>query len=297
MGKPQEQKDLINRMIDTLDKVKEALVKMRDEDLSMTEVIKDSGLDYATFRRVVFDSRWDAQNSNFILHEKREDFKKKFSTEIPTLHWTEDLFCTVTAIRRNPESVAKMPKDVRETVEKAVSTLSKREQEVVLGIYKENMSKAEIAKSLELTLERVRQIESNALRKLRNPHRLSYLVYGNDFYMDQKELHEHFAEDYAIFERNEEINLLDKIIRERKEFLKRTNPTNYKQMLKNMNIVELDLGVRAYNCLTRRGIGTISELCSLTHEELRNIRNMGQKTYEEVLDIMEKHGLHLSDDE
>lgn len=53
-------------------------------------------------------------------------------------------------------------------------------------------------------------------------------------------------------------------------------------------IEDMNLSVRAYNCLRRAGIHTIAELREKTDEELMHIRNLGRKSYEEVKDKLSK---------
>ena len=55
----------------------------------------------------------------------------------------------------------------------------------------------------------------------------------------------------------------------------------------------LDLSARAGHCLQRARITTISQLCSMTEEELFRIRNMGKKTVEEVKGKLSKIGYGL----
>jgi len=50
------------------------------------------------------------------------------------------------------------------------------------------------------------------------------------------------------------------------------------------SIEELELSVRAYNCLKREGIDTVDKLLDYTEDELLNIRNFGQKSIQEVKD-------------
>lgn len=47
-------------------------------------------------------------------------------------------------------------------------------------------------------------------------------------------------------------------------------------------IEELDLSVRSYNCLKRAGISTVEQLAGMTQEEMMHIRNLGNKSYEEI---------------
>ncbi len=47
-------------------------------------------------------------------------------------------------------------------------------------------------------------------------------------------------------------------------------------------IEDLDLSVRSYNCLKRAGIHTAEELLAMSDEELRSVRNLGRKGYDEI---------------
>lgn len=49
-----------------------------------------------------------------------------------------------------------------------------------------------------------------------------------------------------------------------------------------MKIEELDLSVRAYNCLKRAKIDTVEQLQQMTDDDLLRIRNMGTRTVEEI---------------
>jgi len=61
-----------------------------------------------------------------------------------------------------------------------------------------------------------------------------------------------------------------------------------------MNIDELELSVRSYNCLKRAGINTVQELCSKTTDDMMKVRNLGRKSLEEVLGKLKELGLSLS---
>ena len=50
------------------------------------------------------------------------------------------------------------------------------------------------------------------------------------------------------------------------------------------SIDEMDFSVRAYNCLSRAGLTNMSQIVTLTKEELLNIKNMGINTVEEILE-------------
>ncbi len=66
-----------------------------------------------------------------------------------------------------------------------------------------------------------------------------------------------------------------------------------KEKVLEMTIEELDLSVRAYNCLKRAGINTISELVQRNQEDMMKVRNLGRKSLEEVEQKLEVLGLSL----
>ncbi len=70
-----------------------------------------------------------------------------------------------------------------------------------------------------------------------------------------------------------------------------------KEKVLEMNIDELELSVRSYNCLKRAGINTVEELCNHTPEDMMKVRNLGRKSLEEVLTKLKELGLSLNPSE
>lgn len=67
---------------------------------------------------------------------------------------------------------------------------------------------------------------------------------------------------------------------------------------REMTIEELELSVRAYNCLKRARINTVRELLEIVQnrpEDLKKIKNLGQKTYEEIIGKLERLGYRLGE--
>nr|YP_009315402.1 RNA polymerase a-subunit [Yamadaella caenomyce]SCW23857.1 RNA polymerase a-subunit [Yamadaella caenomyce] len=60
------------------------------------------------------------------------------------------------------------------------------------------------------------------------------------------------------------------------------------QQINLVLIEELQLSVRAYNCLKRAHIHSVSDLLDYSQEELLEIKNFGQKSAEEVIDALQK---------
>ena len=60
-----------------------------------------------------------------------------------------------------------------------------------------------------------------------------------------------------------------------------------------MSLAELELSVRATNCLESEGITTVRDLVIRTDEELLEVRNFGETTLKEVKSKLQERGLHL----
>ena len=64
-----------------------------------------------------------------------------------------------------------------------------------------------------------------------------------------------------------------------------------------MNIEDLDLSVRSFNCLKRAGINTVSDLAQKTEDEMMKVRNLGRKSLEEVKKKLIDIGISLQEEE
>ena len=65
----------------------------------------------------------------------------------------------------------------------------------------------------------------------------------------------------------------------------------------NKSLAELELSVRATNCLESENINTVRDLVSKTKEQLLTVRNFGETTLKEVLAKLDEIGLELAPDE
>ena len=73
--------------------------------------------------------------------------------------------------------------------------------------------------------------------------------------------------------------------------------TDEKEKVLEMNIDELELSVRSYNCLKRAGINTVQELINKTPEDMMKVRNLGRKSLDEVVAKLKELGLSLNQNE
>ncbi len=59
------------------------------------------------------------------------------------------------------------------------------------------------------------------------------------------------------------------------------------------SIEDLELSVRAYNCLKRASINSMAELLKKSEHDLLNIKNFGKKSSDEVIEKLQEFGLEL----
>lgn len=94
---------------------------------------------------------------------------------------------------------------------------------------------------------------------------------------------------------------LDKIdnpeITEAIKGLMKQNDEDPKQKLLDTSIDELELSVRAYNCLKRAAINNVQDLVNKSEDEMMKIRNLGKKSLKEVIDKIKDMGLTFRNDD
>ncbi|MDX6582228.1 MAG: DNA-directed polymerase subunit alpha [Solirubrobacterales bacterium] len=99
----------------------------------------------------------------------------------------------------------------------------------------------------------------------------------------------------AIFtdaDRLEELTARDAIAPDGGDFAPVGSPSEGDERL----IEELEIGVRAYNCLKRAGIQTVGDLVQRSESELNAIPNFGKRSTEEVMEALHALGLKLRDE-
>lgn len=80
------------------------------------------------------------------------------------------------------------------------------------------------------------------------------------------------------------------------EILEKKEDTGKEKALE-MTIEELDLSVRAFNCLKRAGVNTVGDLVNKSPDEMMKVRNLGKKSLEEVIAKLQSLGFDLSREE
>jgi hypothetical protein len=146
--------------------------------------------------------------------------------------------------------------------------LSEREKECILTYFNRPSSNLD---EWHLTRERVRQIRIGAVKKLAR-------------YSDRiKKVDEILTLECRL----KELNDCKKSV-ERKSNKNLINSIQDKN--KKIDIRDLDLSVRAFNCLKAANINTVGEIIEVGYEKLKRIRNMGNRSLKEISETLEELG-------
>lgn len=179
--------------------------------------------------------------------------------------------------------------------EKAISVLlTDKEKEVIKYKYKANLSTMEIAEKLSVTREKVINVESQALKKMRQ-------------YVDRYKLIPVVTVDrykkqiYDLEVENKKLRELLNTLSEDPEIIQKANEIKNNKNT-NVPIVELGLSLRTYNALMRfsmwsdHKIDTLYDISQMNTYELKRIKGLGKKSYDEILKILHENGLKMNDE-
>ncbi len=212
------------------------------------------------------------------------------------------IFCIFGEHKQVAINDEKSVKEVESNIDYILCNLMEaREANVLRMRFKGKLSLDEVAKILDLTRERVRQIEARALRKMRHPsrakaifapYRLSQEIKERTEVLDKKNLE--LAR--LITKCLDQIDTLSKALDGVGIKVSTEKPNTYVTTLAR-NINEFEFSVRAYNCMKRAGINTIGDLTEKTEEEMRQVRNLGRLGLQEIKDKLTSLGLRFMTDE
>lgn len=168
----------------------------------------------------------------------------------------------------------------------AIETLHPKEKEMIFLHYREEKPLTEIARSYNLTNERIRQIIKKAIFKLRSPGRIIFIEDGLDY--NQKD---YIQEKYGLSKRRVELmaesarlDRLEENLKSRAAKLEIANQRDNEELGEPWENVMTDLSVRSYNCLRRSGMYTVGQIIkSIENGSILNVRNLGRKSCDEII--------------
>ena len=156
----------------------------------------------------------------------------------------------------------------------AVSQMKVRDSMILLCRYEHKMSYKEIGERFSITGERVQQLVTKWLRKLRHPMRYSYIVWGYDAY------------NQMLAEKRKQVARL------KKEDIEKSGDD-----ILQIDLAALQLSIKTWNILNRIGIHTIGELINVLEKGQEELQiRMGKRCFSEMIYSLEELGLFCESD-
>ena len=151
----------------------------------------------------------------------------------------------------------------------AVSQMKVRDSMILLCRYEDKMTYKEIGERFSITGERVQQLVTKWLRKLRHPMRYSYIVWGYDAY------------NQMLAEKRKQVARL------KKEDIEKSGDD-----ILQIDLAALQLSIKTWNILNRIGIHTIGELINVLEKGQEELQiRMGKRCFSEMIYSLEELGL------
>ncbi len=179
------------------------------------------------------------------------------------------------------------------------SCLTEREGKIIRMRYQEGMTLDACGKIFGVTLDRIRQVQVKALRKMRHPAYYSIIREGKEAFDRRQEtrdiLKKATEEMMTEVERIKgDTQLLRKITNSADE--EKVKPIVQKYFDKSKeDIVEMGLSTRAYTCLKRAGYNVIGDMIGVSMGDLLKVRNLGRKSCDEVVAKLREYGIEVSE--
>ena len=101
--------------------------------------------------------------------------------------------------------------------------------------------------------------------------------------------------DMGGFYTAEKIRAIENVLDwfETPDYKRRLGHSGFNEESKPTKIENMDLSVRSYNCLKRAGIDTLQQLAKLSYEDLIQVRNLGRKSVDEIIEKLKEYGYEI----
>lgn len=171
------------------------------------------------------------------------------------------------------------------TFELVLLELSNNERAAIHRYYRDGQTTKQIAEEFKLSVSRIGQIIHKAWRELRRPSRLYKIQHGIEAYCKMK-ADEAYKKGLSEGHENGYVEGYKAACE-----LSTADAQKALEAAPDITLEDLDLSVRAYNCLKRGGFSTLKQLANADPERVARVRNLGKKSYEEVIETLKKYNI------
>lgn len=288
-------REILDERIQELEKVIEILTEIRDNPaVGEKKLCEEHGMSFVRYRKFAYDT--DLLDHTKSAHSE-ETSAEKMREVRPTLSWYHKLWCAVMGL--DYRDVAVCPTDIEPTLEWIITNgLTPREANIIRMRFEDGMTQAEIGHECGITGDRVGQIEAKAMRKLRN--RAGWLQMGLNHWAPIMKIQQRMEQNLEIAATHRVLSALDDRIPSLRKFVNdgiKNELAEQAHANPDMSIEDMDLSVRAFNCLKRGGITTLNDLRHMTEDELMHVRNLGAGCVREIKKKLADYGFCLLPDD
>lgn len=266
----------IDEYVNSLETIIDILTDVKNNKETLISACSKYDINYVSFRYIVPRLRSLTEHKEI---DESISYYNDFDIE-NVLTFEEKFYSSV--FRKDPNNPDELYSVIPiANVEKTINVvcdfvLTKKEKDILFDYYN-NETYESIGKKYGITKERIRQIYSKAIRKLRHPSSSKLLKSGISF-------------ENIIFNSYEK----NKNEVEVKEHIKNNNTEIKKENdILTSSILCLNLSVRPTNCLIRKNIITIGEFLELNEDDILKIGNLGMKSYCEIINTIKNTGIDI----
>lgn len=173
--------------------------------------------------------------------------------------------------------------DILAGIEYSLSTLDNRERDIIRFRFLDRKTYDEIGKVFNISNGRARQIEMKAFRKLREPRRWNYILYGVEGNLKRRSAQE-YQKGYNL---GYNMGYKDAGIRQSEP----PSAPLCSEDVKELPLEALHLSSRSYSCLVRAGYCTVGDIFDIDELDICRIRNFGRISSDEVARKLKEIGI------
>jgi len=254
------------------------------------------------------DQTWSEKNDSEVWQKYLDDISSgQCDAPNSVAQATEQLLKRFTSSCDRNRLFSSLPDGLRELIDGWLADeeqITPRERLVITTRFglaeKKSTSLSEIAKDMGVCVERVRQIETKVLHKLRSQWRMDEL---KDFFLNFGELTERNrrlteeivelkAAQVALYQRNVELGKAARAGCSTEVLFEIEEQVNWIALVPNLikRFDRLGLTIRTFNCLLNLGLESVGQLVQISEPEMLKTRNFGHRSLDEIKKVLGKLG-------
>lgn len=182
-----------------------------------------------------------------------------------------------------------LPNDWELSINYILSNFSQRTIDIILAYTKENKTMLEISNIHSISVERIKQIITHVIYKLREPIKYKILLYGIDTCI-KNNINTINSTEYESYMKGYRHGYTDGS-KDKKEddMLNTINNEIFNTIIKPIS--SLNLSIRTTNTLQRAGVELLGEIAIMDNKHLKEIKNIGLKTISEIENVIKENNL------